>query len=47
MRRKRLISWLILAIMLVVPLLTAGVSAAESGCHKGSGSPPKTGSPNR
>ncbi len=47
MRRRRLISWLILAIMVVVPLLTASVSFAESGCHKGSGGPPKTGSPNR
>ncbi len=46
MRGKRLISWLVLAIMVALPLLIASVSTAETGCHK-DGGPPKTSSPTR
>jgi len=37
---KRIVSWVVAALMIVVPLVFSDVStASESGCHKGGGQP--------
>ena len=45
--RKRILTRLILAIVLMLPLLLCRHSLAESGCHKGGGNPPRAEIPGR